>query len=248
MYRAVFFLTCITAIAAPALGQTGATGAIAGMVRDQTGAARPGRAKSPSATLATNETRQVTTPDRTARSSCPLLPPGDYALEVRMGGFAPLTRDGIRVTVTETTNLTIELQLEGVTDTVQVSAAHRDRPVDIQHARPRRRLAGRRGAAARHAQLHADHRPVAGHHDRRDRRRRARPRDRRHVAAQRARQSLVRQQLPDERPRRQRHLLAGHDQRRRADSESRHDHRVQGPDRPVRRRLSAATPAPTSTW
>ena len=121
MYRVALFLVCLLAMSTSSPAQTGATGAIAGTVRDQTGAIVPA-AEVTVRNVATNETRQV--PTQTNGSFVvPLLPPGDYALEVRMGGFAPLTRAGIRVNVTETANLTLELQLEGVTDTVQVSAA-----------------------------------------------------------------------------------------------------------------------------
>jgi hypothetical protein len=121
MYRAVFvLLTCLSALSTPAFAQTGATGAIAGTVRDQTGAFVPA-ATVTIRSLATNQSRQVTT-QANGSFVVPLLPPGEYALEVTMSGFAPLTQTGIRVTVTETTNLTVDLQLEGVTDAVQVSA------------------------------------------------------------------------------------------------------------------------------
>ena len=121
MHRVALLLVCLLAMSTPSFAQTGATGAIAGTVRDQTGAIVPA-AEVTVRNVATNETRQV--PTQTNGSFVvPLLPPGDYTLEVRMGGFAPLTRAGIRVNVTETANLTLDLQLEGVTDTVQVSAA-----------------------------------------------------------------------------------------------------------------------------
>ena len=52
-----------------------------------------------------------------------LLPPGDYVVQVLAAGFTSATRQGVRVSVTETANLSIELQLQGVTDSIQVSAA-----------------------------------------------------------------------------------------------------------------------------
>src|SRR5262245_39221861 len=121
MHRAAFVLACVIAISTPALAQTGATGAIAVTVRDQTGALVPA-AEVTARSAATNETRQAVTQNNGA-FIVPQLPPGEYTLEVRMSGFAPLTRTGVRVAVTETTNVSIDLQLEGVTDTVQVSAA-----------------------------------------------------------------------------------------------------------------------------
>jgi carboxypeptidase C (cathepsin A) len=122
MLRAVVAIACVLiASVSTSLAQTGGTGAIAGTVRDQTGAGIP-EADVIVRSAATNEIRQVKT-QLSGTFVCLLLLPGDYTLEVRMGGFAPLTRDGIRVTVTETTNLAIELRVEGVTDTVRVSGA-----------------------------------------------------------------------------------------------------------------------------
>jgi hypothetical protein len=120
MRHTVIVLACLSVIATSARAQTGATGAIAGTVRDQTGATLPA-AEVTVRIVATNETRQVTT-EENGSFIVPLLPPGEYVVEVRMGGFATLTRTGIRVVVTETTNVTLALQVEGVTDTVQVSA------------------------------------------------------------------------------------------------------------------------------
>jgi hypothetical protein len=101
--------------------QTGSTGAIAGTVRDQTGAVVPA-AQVTARNLATNETRQVVTQEN-GTFVFPLLAPGEFVLEVTMGGFTSARREGIRVAVTETTSLSIELQVEGVTDAVQVTAA-----------------------------------------------------------------------------------------------------------------------------
>ena len=133
-----------------------------------------------------------------------------------MGGFAPLTRAGIRVNVTETANLTLELQLEGVTDTVQVSAAPeivQSKSNTLGRVVDSRAVEGLPLVTRNFTQIIGLSPGItsdvtdAGSPG---------PRDRRHVAAKRPRQSLVRQQLPDQRARRERHLLAGHDQRRRA--------------------------------
>jgi hypothetical protein len=119
--RAAFVLALVSAIPGLALAQTGATGAIAGIVRDQTGALVPS-AQVTVRNQATNETRQTVT-QTNGSFAVPLLPPGGFTIEVEMSGFARHIRTDIAVTVTETTNLTVDLQLEGVTDTVQVSAA-----------------------------------------------------------------------------------------------------------------------------
>ena len=104
---------------ATSLAQSASTGAIAGTVRDQTGAVVP-KAEVTIRNVASNETRQVTTqPDGVF--VFPLLSPGEFVVQVVMGGFATATRERVRVNVTETTTLSIELQLEGVAATVEGS-------------------------------------------------------------------------------------------------------------------------------
>ncbi len=122
MFRAVILMALLIVLAAaPSLAQTAATGAVTGTVRDQTGSMVP-EADVSIRNTATNETRQVKSqPDGTF--VFPLLPPGDYVVHVVMGGFAPATREDVRVNVTETAVLSIELQVGAVTDAVQVSAA-----------------------------------------------------------------------------------------------------------------------------
>jgi Carboxypeptidase regulatory-like domain len=121
MFRAVFVFAFVIALSSPGFAQTGSTGAIAGTVRDQTGAMVP-EAQVTARNVATNEVRQVTTQANGA-FVFPLLPPGEFVLEVTMGGFTPARREGVRVNVTETTNISIDLLVEGITDTVQVSGA-----------------------------------------------------------------------------------------------------------------------------
>ena len=53
----------------------------------------------------------------------PLLPPGDYTIEVSASDrFERTVREGVRVTVTETATVPIQLALKGVAETVQVTA------------------------------------------------------------------------------------------------------------------------------
>jgi hypothetical protein len=122
MFRAVILMALsIVLAAAPSLAQTAATGAVTGTVRDKTGSMVP-EADVSIRNMATNETRLVKSqPDGTF--VFPLLPPGAYVVHVVMAGFAPATREDVRVNVTETANLSIELQVGAVTDAVQVSAA-----------------------------------------------------------------------------------------------------------------------------
>jgi carboxypeptidase family protein len=122
MFRAPVVIGLLLLIAMPTSSpaQTGSNGAIAGTVRDQTGAVVP-KAEISIRNVATNETRQATT-ESNGSFVFPLLPPGEFVLDVKMSGFAPVTREGVRVNVTETTNVTVDLQLEGITDVVEVTA------------------------------------------------------------------------------------------------------------------------------
>jgi hypothetical protein len=119
--RPLVLVFLLMSIPAPAWAQTGATGAIAGVISDATGAVVPGATVRAAAT-ATGDSR-TTVSQSDGSYVVPLLPPGDYTLEVRLSGFQPAIRTGVRVTVTETTSLSIQLALAGVTDTVEVSAA-----------------------------------------------------------------------------------------------------------------------------
>ena len=87
----------------PSVTYAQATGTISGVVSDESGAVLPG------ATVeATNQgTGQVRT--ATSRSdglyTIPLLSPGIYNVKTTLSGFSTLTRQGVRVTVTDTSRV-----------------------------------------------------------------------------------------------------------------------------------------------
>jgi hypothetical protein len=108
-------------IAAPVVSaQTASTGALSGTILD------PAAAVVPNAEI--KVTNQATSEIRVTRSRAdgtfvtPLLPAGEYRVAVTAGGFAPTTLTGVRVTVTETTRLNVELTLETLSGAVEVTA------------------------------------------------------------------------------------------------------------------------------
>jgi outer membrane receptor protein involved in Fe transport len=110
----------VGALCAPSAAEAQATGAISGVVADDSGAVLPG------ATV--EATNQATAQVRTATTgsdgfyTLPLLPPGLYKVAATLTGFAPLTREGVRVTVAETARVDVVLKVGQVAETVVVQA------------------------------------------------------------------------------------------------------------------------------
>jgi len=100
------------------------TGVIEGTVADPSGGRLPGALVTLTNTE-TNFTREVTT-DTDGRFRGLLLPLGTYKLTVSISGFATYVRDGITLTVGQTANIPVTLQLSSVQQEVTVTA---DAPV-----------------------------------------------------------------------------------------------------------------------
>lgn len=96
-------------------------GTIAGVVRDHTGAARPGATivVTAVATLAS----RTTTSDEEGRFVVASLPAGECALEVRLDGFRPLFHPGVLVVTGETVLVDLRLTVSGAADAIIVTAA-----------------------------------------------------------------------------------------------------------------------------
>src|SRR5260370_10858337 len=98
------------------LGQNASTGAIAGTVTD------PSDKTTPDAQITvTNEATHATTVVKTRSGgayTAPLLLPGTYTVEVFKQGFKVWITTGIRVNVTDTEGLNIQLQLGSVNEKV----------------------------------------------------------------------------------------------------------------------------------
>ena len=95
------------------------TGVIEGIVLDPEGAIRPGATVSVINT-ATNFTQNLTT-DAGGRFRALQLPLGPYRVTVALAGFATLVREGITLSVGQTVNLTLRLEVSGVQQEVKVS-------------------------------------------------------------------------------------------------------------------------------
>jgi hypothetical protein len=101
--------------------QTANTGALNGIVTDQTGAL-VGKAEVKVTSMASGETRTVETKDD-GSYSFPLLPPGSYRVEVSKAGFTTAVRESVGINVTETAKLSIGLAVGASSVKVEVSAA-----------------------------------------------------------------------------------------------------------------------------
>jgi carboxypeptidase family protein/TonB-dependent receptor-like protein len=110
-------LMMCTLIAVPAFAQT--TGTIGGSIQDASGAVMPGVTVT-ATNEATSFTRSVVSGPE-GRFVIPALPPGSYSLKAEIVGFKTHVRRGLTVSVAETLNLSITLQVGelAIVDTVQ---------------------------------------------------------------------------------------------------------------------------------
>jgi carboxypeptidase family protein/TonB-dependent receptor-like protein len=114
-FAAVLFFLC----APPAAAQvTDAT--VKGRVVDASGDILPGA--SVTAQHAETGVRRETTSDATGTFLLAGLTPGVYTLGAAVEGFRPFHKDGLRLTVGETADVTITLGLAGVQESVEVTA------------------------------------------------------------------------------------------------------------------------------
>src|SRR5579864_4392205 len=111
----VLFLLCVVR----ASGQGGATGAITGTVQDKSGREVSG-AKVTALNESTKEVLRTEVTDASGVFTMTLLPAGSYTIQVTADGFADTKALGVAVRVTETTRLTISLQLKSVQQSVEV--------------------------------------------------------------------------------------------------------------------------------
>jgi len=115
----LFFAIAANTLLPPVAAAQGLTGSLIGRVRDEQGAVIQGatvRLSSPAlmggpATLLTNEMGQL---------RFPVLPPGVYALEIEMAGFATLHDQDILIAAGATMERTATLKLAGVEASIVV--------------------------------------------------------------------------------------------------------------------------------
>jgi hypothetical protein len=105
--------------AAICLGQS-ITGSISGLVTDSSGAVIPG-AQVTVVNLGTNVRSNATT-DTSGNYTVPLLPRGDYRVEVTAGGFRRFVREGIVLQVQQSARVDVQLTVGELVESVVVTA------------------------------------------------------------------------------------------------------------------------------
>src|SRR6202790_5479376 len=119
--RGVGLTLLFLCIALRASAQGGATGAITGTIQDKSGREVAG-AKVTALNESTKAVLRSEVTDSSGVFTMTLLPAGNYTVQVTADGFADTKALGVAVRVTETTRLTIPLQLKSVQQSVEVSA------------------------------------------------------------------------------------------------------------------------------
>jgi hypothetical protein len=119
--RGFAFIFLFLLVGQRTFAQGGATGALTGVVQDKSGGGVSG-AKVAALNEATKEVLRTEVTDSSGLFTMTLLPAGKYTIQVVADGFADTKATGILVRVTETTRLTIPLQLKSVQQSVEVSA------------------------------------------------------------------------------------------------------------------------------
>jgi hypothetical protein len=117
----LFWAGCLLVLCTPsAFAQSQTTGRISGTVKDQSGAILVG-AEVTVTSLATAEGRKVTT-DAQGNYTVSLLPPGNYRVSVTMDGFKKTDVEPVRVVITETSTLDVNLEVGAITEESVVRA------------------------------------------------------------------------------------------------------------------------------
>ena len=129
-----FLTVCACLVAHAAWAQSSASGAIAGVVRDATGAVLPGVTVEASSPALIERARTVVT-DAQGNYKVVDLRPGVYSVTFSLAGFTTVKRDGIELTTGFTATANAELRVSGVEETVVVTGAS---PVVTCRTRDRR--------------------------------------------------------------------------------------------------------------
>jgi len=113
-----FLILCL--LLAPTVAAQSITGSITGVVIDETGAMIPG-AQITVTNKATNATSSATS-DSSGNYTVPLLPQGDYRMEVTALGFKRFVLEGIILQVQQTARIDVHMTVGEVADSVTVTA------------------------------------------------------------------------------------------------------------------------------
>ena len=111
-------LLALLALATPVAAQE-TTGTINGTVVDAQGLPVPGA----TVTVTGPQGAKSATTEASGRFSVPFLAPGTYSVRAELQGFKPLEQRDVAVRLGQTVDLTLNMQVGGLTETVQVSGA-----------------------------------------------------------------------------------------------------------------------------
>jgi outer membrane receptor protein involved in Fe transport len=113
----LFVIACVVAAAAPAAAQTAQ---VTGHVTDSSGGAVPGV----TVTITNLATGVLRTSVANAEGyyTVPLLPPGQYRVDIQMDGFAPITRTGVVLVAEQIARIDFVLKIGDRTEQVTVAA------------------------------------------------------------------------------------------------------------------------------
>src|SRR5258708_29049926 len=126
---ALLLLAALVPASAWAQGQTGT---IAGTVRDTTGAVLPGVTVEASSPALIEKTRSAVS-DVQGNYKILDLRPGTYAVTFTLGGFSSVRREGLELSTGFTANVTVEMRVGAMEETVTVTGA--SPVVDVQNVR-----------------------------------------------------------------------------------------------------------------
>ncbi len=119
-WLALVVVSLLLSIPAPVRAQTASTGALTGTVTDSSGAVLPA-VRVTATNEATGEARTVVS-QQSGTYVVPLLLPGAYRVEFSAKSFKLAVKQGLRINVTETAKLDVELEPGTVQETVTVTS------------------------------------------------------------------------------------------------------------------------------
>ena len=128
----VFVWGVVTFLAEVARAQSVTSGAIAGEVKDTTGAVLPGVTVEAASPALIEKVRTVVT-DNQGRYQIVELRPGTYSVTFALAGFSSVRRQGIELTTGFTANVNAEMRVGSLEETITVSGA--SPVVDVENVR-----------------------------------------------------------------------------------------------------------------
>ncbi|MGE3405125.1 MAG: carboxypeptidase-like regulatory domain-containing protein, partial [Vicinamibacterales bacterium] len=129
---AALFCGVLTVAAGSASAQTTTSGAIAGIVKDTTGAVLPGVTVEAASPALIEKVRSVVTDDQ-GNYKITDLRPGVYSVTFALTGFSTFKRDGLELSAGFTANISPAMAVGSVEETITVSGS--TPIVDVQNVR-----------------------------------------------------------------------------------------------------------------